>query len=303
MNHMQSQTYPFIFFGTSRLSVIVLQELAKRGQVPVAIITTPDTRQGRKLLLTPTDTKRYGIERDIPVYTYAKLDTEAISTIAAISKKYNVEYFLVASYGLIIPQTILDIPPHGVLNIHPSLLPIYRGATPIQQAILDDVNETGVTIMKMDSKMDHGPIYAQAKRRDTTLWPIGYTALEEELAKLSVKIFTNTLEDICSNRIAPKAQDHECATFTKKITKEQGLIDMSKLSGHEGYVQYLKYLAFEVWPRTFFFVQKKDIQTRVSIKKAHWDSELSRLSIDTVIPEGQKEVPYSEFIKRISEYY
>lgn len=303
MNDTQSLTHPFIFFGTSRLSVIVLQELAKHGQVPVAIITTPDTPQGRKLILTPTETKQYGIEHNIPVYTFAKLDIDAVSQIETISKDLGVDYFLVASYGLIIPQSILDIPPHGVLNIHPSLLPMYRGATPIQQAILDDTKETGVTIMKMDAKMDHGPIYIQAKRKDVELWPIGYLALEEELAKQSVEIFIHTIADICSNRLTQQEQNHAEATFTKKITKEQGLIDITKLYGNEGYVQYLKYLAFEVWPGTFFFVHKKDVQIRVKIKKAHWDSELSQFSIDTVIPEGQKEVSYPEFLKRISEYY
>ncbi|MFM2383543.1 MAG: hypothetical protein RIQ72_115 [Candidatus Parcubacteria bacterium] len=292
---------PFIFFGTSRLSVIVLEQLALHGYIPKAIITAPDSPQGRKLILTPTETKQYAQVHGIPVYTYTKLTPEAIAEIAKIA--IGVDFFLVASYGLIIPQVILDIPPHGVLNIHPSLLPAYRGATPLQQAILDDVSNTGVTIMQMDAKMDHGPIYSQEVRKNPTNWPISYSELEKELSIQSVETLVELIDHICEHRIRPIPQNHDAATFTKKITKDQGEIDINALGGKTGYAQFLKYLAFEIWPGTFFFVQKKDMQVRVKIKRAHWDNALDLLVIDTVIPEGQKEVSYDEFMKRIAEYY
>jgi methionyl-tRNA formyltransferase len=298
---MPSAPHPFIFFGTSRLSVIVLEQLAHNGYIPKAIITAPDSPQGRKLILAPTETKQYALAHNIPVYTYAKLTPEAIEEIKTVAA--GVDFFLVASYGLIIPQAILDIPPHGVLNIHPSLLPTYRGATPLQQAILDDVKNTGVTIMQMDAKMDHGHIYSQEVRKNPELWPISYSELEKELSIQSVETLVELIDHICENRIRPIPQDHEVATFTKKITKDQGEIDINTLEGKVGYTQFLKYLAFEIWPGTFFFILKKDMKIRVKIKRAHWDNERALFVIETVIPEGQKEVAYAEFMKRIAEYY
>lgn len=302
MNDIKSNhLLPFIFFGTSKFSVLVLEELAKHHIVPQAIITTPDSLQGRKLILMPTDTKTYGLEKNIPVHTFAKLDDQAIDIIR--NKYRDVQFFLVASYGLIIPQAVLDIPPRGVLNIHPSLLPQYRGATPIQQAILDNCQDTGTTIMQVDAKMDHGPIYIQENRPTDLGWPKSYIELEIDLAKQSAQLFAKNIADICAGKLIATDQKHEQATYTKKITKEQGLLDLNQLTGESGYRQYLKYLAFEIWPGTFFFAKKQQAEIRVKIKKAHWDSELSSFIIDTVVPEGQKEVSYREFLKRIAMYY
>lgn len=299
---MSSQS-SFIFFGTSRLSVIVLETLAIHGLIPKAIITSPDRPKGRKLILTPPLTKIYGDKQNIPVLQFEKLDSDAIDKIKSICGPSVIDFFLVASYGLIIPQAVLDIPKFGTLNIHPSLLPKYRGATPIQQAILDDEKNTGITIMLMDAKMDHGPILIQEKRIDIAgvpglSWPKKYDDLEEELAVQAANILEQNIDKILSGEIVPVEQNHADATFTKKIQKPDGLIHIDKLSGEEGYKQFLKFNAFHTWPTCFFFVEKGGAPMRVKITDAIWSAEENTMKILKVIPEGQKEVAYSEFLKR-----
>lgn len=306
MNNPNLANKEFIFFGTSRLSVIVLEELAKHGLIPTAIITTPDRPKGRKLILTPPLTKDYAIKNNIPVYQFEKLDNTAIEQIKSISK--NSAFFLVASYGLIIPKDILDIPSFGTINIHPSLLPKYRGATPLQQALLDDAKNTGITIMLMDEKMDHGPILIQENRLNK-IWPLSYDDLEEELAILAAKILSRNIDKILNKEITPTPQNHELATFTKKIKKESGEININKLSGDDGYKQFLKFCAYKTWPTTFFFVEKthksnttnvnQTKKLRVKITDANWDNLNNTMEILKVIPEGQKPISYNEFIKKI----
>ncbi len=295
----QTLTKPsFIFFGTSRLSLIILGELAKHGLIPLAIVTSPDRPKGRKLALTPPLTKMYGEENNIPVLQFEKLDDSAIAKIKDVTLGEQTDFFLVASYGLIIPQSVLDMPQFGTINIHPSILPKYRGATPLQQAILDNEKETGVTIMLMDAKMDHGPILIQEKRKDI-VWPKKYDDLEEELAIQGAQILAENIEKIVSDEIIPVPQNHDLATFTKKIQKTDGLIDMDRLSGADGLKQFLKFCAFQTWPTSYFFINKNTTHMRIKITDAIWNDAEQKMEILKVIPEGQKEVGYSEFLKRI----
>lgn len=318
----------FIFFGTSRLSVIVLEELAKHGLKPEAIITAIDKPKGRKLVLSPPETKVYGEKNGIEVLQFEKLgpaEVDRIKDISEIKNKSNIpenriKFFLVASYGLIIPQEILDIPEFGTINIHPSLLPKYRGATPIQQAILDDKYDTGVTIMLMDKKMDHGPTLLQEKRyaekiADASIetvvnWPKKYNDLEAELALQASNILAENINKILDGSIIPQVQLHENATFTKKIQKADGQLDISKLSGPEGYAQFLKFNAFHIWPTTYFFMPRKNNDSytdshatqnpdmRIKVTDAKWNTTENKMEILKVIPEGQKEVGFTDFLKR-----
>lgn len=301
MNHTQSPA--FIFFGTSSVSVTTLETLAKHGLVPAAIITSPDAPKGRKLTLTPPLTKVYGDAHNIPVLQFAKLDDVAIEEIKKVTAQADARFFLVASYGLIIPQAVLDITSFGAINIHPSLLPQYRGATPMPQAILDDNAQTGITLMLMDAKMDHGPILLQEKRKDPTDWPKPLSKLEDELIMQAAESLVQNLPDILSGKIIPQEQNHELATFTKKIQKTDGFIDITKLSGAEGRKQFLKTQAFEVWPGTYFFIKKQDKEIRIKITEAKWNETESRMEIIKVIPEGQKEVAYTDFLKRVESFY
>jgi methionyl-tRNA formyltransferase len=145
----QKQNIKFAFFGTAGFSVAVLDELERAGFLPSAVVTAPDAVMGRKKVLTPSPVKVWAQARNIPVVLPDSLA--------------NFDLFVIASYGKIIPKKILDIPRFGTLNVHPSLLPKYRGPSPIQTFILNGDEETGVTIMLTDEQMDHGPVIASAK--------------------------------------------------------------------------------------------------------------------------------------------
>ncbi len=283
------------------MSVIVLDELMKHGILPGAIVTSMDKPKGRKLILTPPEVKDFGDEHRIPVFQFEKLNAEAITLIDDFIQKRKglnpIEYFLVASYGLIIPQSVLDLSPSCVFNIHPSLLPEYRGATPLQQAILDDRSDTGVTIMEIDAQMDHGPIILQEKRDATELWPKRYADFEEEMARRGARMIAKNIRDILDKKIIPKQQNHDLATFTKKINKSDGEIDISKeaLCGEVGRKQFLKFNAYYEWPTTYFFAKEK----RIKITDAIWDDIAKEMKIIKVIPEGQKETLWSEFKKKL----
>lgn len=291
----QSRIPRFVFFGSSRLSVIVLDELAKVGLYPQAIVTTPDKPQGRKLILTPNVVKTWATQNDNPtrVHDFSKLDQEAEN----ILKQEKAEVFIVASYGKIIPAPIIDIPPGKTLNIHPSLLPRYRGASPLQQAILDDTKKTGVTIMQMDELMDHGPIVAQ-KEIVVNEWP-AYEDFEEMMAKEGTSLLLEILPAWLDGKISTKEQDHSLATKTRKFTKEDGLIHVSDFKT-DPYLVFRKIQAFHNWPQAYFFINRAGKDLRVKITAA--DFKNGRLIIEKVIPEGSREMSYRdlEWAERIS---
>jgi methionyl-tRNA formyltransferase len=273
------------FWGSSDFSVIAVEELKRLGIIPELIITTPDKPQGRKMVLTPTPVKTWAMENSIECLTPHKLkDPEFLEKI----KEYNL--MIVASYGKIIPQEVIDIPEYKILNIHPSLLPKYRGASPLQSQILNDEFEVGVSIMQVDIKMDHGPIISQRKVVIKN-WPVGFVELQNTLAKEGSKIISEILPDWIKGNIEAKEQNHPEATFTKKVEKTDGFIDI--VNGDQ-FKNYLKILAYEEWPRAYFEIEKKGIKTRVIIKSATWKD--GALEILRVIPEGKKEMDYKSFL-------
>lgn len=279
----QKNPLTFSFFGSSRFSVIVLDELEKSGLIPKSIVTTPDKPQGRHLTLTPTPVKEWGLARNIKVYEPVRLGEE----FGEILKKENTEVFIVASYGKIIPKAIIEIPKHKTLNIHPSLLPQYRGASPLQAAILEDQKKTGVTIMRIDEEMDHGPIVAQ-KEVLVTEWP-KYADFEEMMARTGAKLLAEILTDWVAGKIPEKEQDHSSATYTKKIIKEDGLIDLEA----DPYLNFRKIQAYSTWPKAYFILKDRNI--RVKITEASFTA--GKLTIEKVIPEGSKELAYADFAR------
>jgi len=173
----------------------------------------------------------------------------------------------------------------------PSLLPKFRGASPISSAILSGDEESGTTIMLMDAQMDHGPILAQEKA-DISDIPKA-SELGEKLMRLGGKMLIPVIKNILEYKQKEKEQEHNKATFTKKISKEDGLIDLSG----DPMENLRKIRAFDIWPRTYFFknIDGKDI--RIVIAEAH--TEEGVLVLDKVIPEGKKEVSYGQFTKDI----
>jgi methionyl-tRNA formyltransferase len=290
------------FLGSSRFSVIVLDELKKEGVIPSFIITTPDKPQGRKLEIKPNVVKVWGQENNIKVFSPNKLDDtfekELIHEIGENDIKSTI--FIVASYGKIIPEKFINISKFGMLNIHPSLLPKYRGASPLQSAILNDEKNTGISIMLIDKEMDHGPIIAQSNIQIKE-WPI-YEEFEEYMAREGAKLLAQTLKDYISGKSKPIEQKHEEATYTKKILKEDALIDtniivsQSKSSRDSAYTAFLKIQAYHASPKAYFILKHNDRDIRVKITKANFDASREMpLQIERVIPEGSKEISWDEF--------
>src|SRR3989344_6865189 len=183
----------FVFFGTPEFATIILEKLIKSGLKPRAVFRDPK---------------------------------ESVSILIEKLKSLKQDLAVIAAYGKILPKEILEIPSYGFINIHPSLLPKYRGASPIQYAILKGDKKTGVTIMKIDEKMDHGPILEkseiQISKSET------YETLSKKLAKLGAELLIKIIPDYVLGKIKPVEQEHKKATYTKIIKKEDGKINWSK---------------------------------------------------------------------------
>ncbi len=280
------------FFGTPHIAVQVLDALFEHGIVPAVIISNPDAPQGRKMVLTPPPAKDWATQHHIPVLQPQSLRTD--DTVEKYLRAHDINMLIVAAYGKIIPQTILDIPEYGTLNVHPSLLPKLRGASPIRSAILNDMKETGVTIMLLDADLDHGPILAQKTVSiPESAWPMKGRALDTLLSKDGGELLAETIPHWVNGDITPEEQDHDAATFCTKITKEMGEIDLDA----DPYQNLLKIRAFDGWPGTFFFHERNGVRIRVKVIDAELASDGS-LKITRVIPEGKSEMNFNDFISR-----
>jgi len=205
------------------------------------------------------------------------------------TEKLKPDLVIVASYGKIIPKKILEIPKYGCLNVHPSLLPKYRGPSPIQTTILNGDKKTGVTIILMDEKIDHGPIISNSKFeiRNSKLT---YGELNVKLAKLGVKLLIETIPKWIRGEIKIKPQDHSKATYTKILKREDGKIDWSK-SAQEIERQVR---AFNPWPGTFTFIKHKNKTLRIKVLEADISKD-NKLIIKKLQPEGKKAMSFEEF--------
>ena len=273
----------YIFFGTGTIAARILEELEKEDLLPTVIVTSPDAPAGRKLELTPSAVKKWADARGIQTLQPDKLDAAFISSLLT----FHCSLFVVADYGKILPQALLDIPPRGVINVHPSLLPRLRGPSPIRSAILSE-KETGVTIMLVDAKMDHGPILAQKKI--DIVWPPRASELEEVLAREGGRLLALVLPQWVAEEMEAREQNHDLATYCHFLKKEDGQLDLS--NAHES---FLKIRAFEGWPGTFAYFDRAGKKIRVQILDAHLEGE--KLVIDRVKPEGKNEMDYAELVR------
>ncbi|RJQ32279.1 methionyl-tRNA formyltransferase [Candidatus Parcubacteria bacterium] len=324
---MEKKNLNFAFFGTSEFAVKILDKLVNNGYIPSLVVTAPDKPKGRKLILTPPPVKERimsagadesGIKNKIKI-----IQPERLSPDLVISYKLQVtsyDLFVVVAYGKIIPKSILEIPKHGTLNVHPSLLPKFRGPSPIQSFILSGEQKTGVTIMLMDEQVDHGPILAsqelearstkheildKSEIKNQKKTKLNSTQLEEKLAELGGEMLVEMIPKWISGEIKPQEQDHSQATFTKKITKEDGLVD---LENDPPEIIYRKFLAFQPWPGIYYFTEKKGkpIPSEASANQGirviitELDLEDNHLIIKKVKPEGRNEMSYEELTKALS---
>jgi methionyl-tRNA formyltransferase len=279
------------FFGTPEIAVIVLQELEQAGIVPELVVANPDAKIGRKQILTPPPTISWAKERNLATFQPESL--KEVTDLAVLTAT-PWDLFIVVAYGKIMPKWLVELPKHGTINVHPSLLPKLRGASPIRSAILEDQSETGVTIMLMDEKMDHGPLLAvETYCTPNTNWPISGLELDSILAAIGGQLLARTIPQYLSGEIVPKEQDHAKATFCTKITKDMGELEIdphNPPSGREAYAILLKIQAFAGWPETFFMYQG----LRIKIKAAKLD-ETGKLEIARIVPEGKKEMDFKAY--------
>lgn len=208
-----------IFVGTPQFAVPSLEALAERYEI-VAVVTQPDRPASRGRKLSAPAVKRAADPLGLPVLQPASLRQEEV---VAHIRELEPTAMVVAAYGKILPPEVLDIPPAGVINVHPSLLPKYRGASPIAGALLAGEEETGVTIMLMDEGMDTGPILAQTVIEIPPEDTAG--SLEQRLAELGAELLVETLPLWLEGRIDAQPQDEAMATYTRPISKEDAVID------------------------------------------------------------------------------
>ena len=232
-----------IFMGTPELAGVSLEALLRTPQFQVvAVVTQPDQPKGRGLKLQPSPVKEIALREQLPVLQPERAREE---DFLAQLRALQPELIVVAAYGQILPATILDLPRLGCLNVHTSLLPRYRGAAPIQRAILDGETETGVTIMKMDAGMDTGAILMQEKTpvhlADTS------QTLYDRLAQIGAALLTRTIPEYVAGKIQPRPQPTEGVSHAAKIKKSDGQIDWSRPAEAIGN----RVRAMNPWPGAF----------------------------------------------------
>src|SRR3989338_2971359 len=277
----------FVFFGTPQLSVDILEHLRQNGLLPSLVVTNPARPQGRNLEVPPPPVQVWAISNNIP---YLQPENPSDPDFILELRASSFELFVVVAYGSILPKELLAIPKHGSLNIHYSLLPKLRGASPIESAILQDERDTGVSILLLDTEMDHGPVVAQQKL-ELPSWPLSARELRARSNELGATLLIQTIPQWVEGKIEAKPQDHTKATYTKKFTKADGEIDLTG----DAYKNFLKIQAFDASIGTYFFVEREGKKIRVIIKSAEYTD--GKLNILRVVPEGKKEMGYEKFVR------
>jgi len=218
-NHLK-----IVFFGTSDFAVPALKSLLNSGYKIVAAVTQSEKPTGRRRIIIPSPIKKASLENHIPVFEPHNLRKDEV--FFKKFKSLNFNLCIIAAYGKIIPAQYLELPKYGFINIHPSLLPKYRGPSPIQTAIMNGDQKIGVTIIKIDEQMDHGPILGITNHKlQITDY---YKEAEKELAEKGAKLLFEILPKYITSEIKPQKQDHAQATFTRKLAREDGRINWNQ---------------------------------------------------------------------------
>lgn len=260
-----------VFFGTENYSLITLKVLVDNGFNVVCVVTKPDTRRGRGHKLAEPPVKVFAKSHNIPVLQPNKVDeiTEHIKRLQPVAG-------ILVAYGKIIPQSIIDLFTPGIINVHPSLLPKYRGPSPIESAIANRDHETGVSIMQLDKKMDAGPVYSQITQplNEKETKPELYDKLFHDGTALLIK----NLPDIINNTIIPTPQNDNNATYCQLLTKENSWIDPERMTAAEADAHVRAHLGF---PRSRINIGGRDI----IITKSHCD-DIPKSPLDQKFSDG-----------------
>lgn len=245
------QKISIVFFGTHNFAATILEGLLKNPDFSVdLVITQPDKPIGRKQELQKSPVKLLAEKNNLKIEQPIKLTNAEFR----IQNSKLIDLAVVAQYGLLIPKNILDLPKYGTLNVHTSLLPKYRGASPIQSALINGETETGVTIMKMDEGFDTGPILLQKTLKiepeDT------YTTLEEKLAKIAKLALTEAVSGYVNGKITPKPQEDSLATECRQLSRNDGKIDWHKSAPEI----YNLYRGLTPWPGVWTKLNNKRLK-------------------------------------------
>ena len=272
----RNQKHNFVYFGTPEVARDTLVKLIEREFVPALVVTSPDAPRGRGLVLASSPVKAAALGRAIPVVTPERLDGEAIDAIRA----YGCDYAVVVAYGKIFPEPLIAAFPAGVLNVHYSLLPKYRGATPLESALLAGDSVAGVTVQKMTRELDAGDILAQETIAVAPSETI--RELRPRLISLGATLLADTLPAFLRGELVPTPQDSLHASHTRKLKKEDGLLSLDAPAQEN----WNKYRAYADTIGTYFFENGKRMKiTGASLKDG-------RFVIERVIPEGKRETDY-----------
>lgn len=263
------------FFGTPQFAADILSGIVVYPDIEVVLVASqPDKPVWRKKQVFPTPVKKIAQEKSIEVLQPEKLKPslnslpEGEMQLHEKLESLDLDFIVVVAYGKIIPQTILDIPKYGCINIHGSILPLYRGASPVQSAVKDGHQETGLTIMYMNKKMDEGDILRIQK---VSIWKDD-TSIDifQKFVSIAPKLLVETLKDIVSWDISGTSQDHSKATYCSMIDKKDGEIDFQKFSSQEIYNMFRGY---QPWPGIYtIFDGKKLGLENISLFPAWYNS-------------------------------
>lgn len=284
------------YFGGEPLGVPVLEELKKVGIMPSLILCNPDRPVGRKQVLTAPPMKQWALDNDIEVLQPEDIKSEEFKVSMA---ERNLDLFVVVAYNKIMPKWLVDLPAEGTINVHPSLLPLLRGASPIRSSILQDMRtQCGVTIMQMDEKMDHGPILSQKTIEILEEnWPAHGNELDDTLAKLGGELLAEVIPQYIEGEIIPCEQFHDQATYCGRLDRSMGELTLDPLNlpvDDEAYQILLKIRAFEGFPGTFFIHEGK----RIKVTQGHYTG--GKLYLTRVIPEGKKEMDFDTYLQTLT---
>src|SRR3989344_5065101 len=319
-----------IFFGTPDYVVPVLESLhrtfkPKTGESPIAAVVTQAPKPtGRKQELSYSPVDTWAFKKKVPKF----FDPEDI-----LKNKIQADLGVLASYGAIIPTEVINHFPHGILNIHPSLLPKWRGSSPVQATIISE-DQAGATIIKIDEKLDHGPIISQFK--DEVLPEDTTESLRKRLFERSAEVLTTLIPPYLAGKITPREQDHKLTTFTRETKKEDAFIDpeglkaamqgktlkkewemgfLKDFSSHYSPVTIHQFIrAMQPWPTAWTFVRlgqraKDKEQIKLKILKTHLNKSPStehhapntKLVLDLVQLEGKNPVTWKQFLEGYPE--
>ncbi|MBQ8764886.1 MAG: methionyl-tRNA formyltransferase [Clostridia bacterium] len=237
-----------LFMGTPEFAEISLKALVEDNRDVVCVITQPDKPKGRGYEMAMPEVKVYALEKNIPVYQPETLKDEAILPLL---EEYKPDVIIVVAYGKILPEYILNFPKYGCINIHGSLLPKYRGAAPIQRAVIDGEKVSGVTSMYMEKGLDTGDMLIKKEL------PIGKETTAGEyhdaLAVLGGKVLLETLDKLKEGTLTPEKQDDSLSTYASQLSKAEGEIDWNKTNEEI----YNKVRGLNPWPKAFSFINGK----------------------------------------------